>query len=375
MPIAALEEPPSLGHAEPPVVAPSVDDAELVLLIQQYMSVGALREALDLCQGRTAVSAARGVRLCQARVHFALGDGAAALGIVAGLVKEQPEDGLASFYQAQLLAQSGQRDAAAQALHGLLDNAPDFPGALQALAQLAFPGPPYREVLRLLHRYLRPRTYLEIGVESGASLELARESELILGIDPALRAPPQRVPPQARLFSMTSDAFFVEHTRSSLLGERRVDLAFIDGMHLFEFALRDFHNVERWCARGSTVVLHDCLPVAAVAALRQRRTTFWVGDTWKALEYLLRERSDLSLSVVPCYPSGLVIIRNLNPDLEADPAGLAAFEKAYRDAPSPYRGGAWPSTYPLITNSERELERLLAPGAGSAEPKDSSGAP
>ena len=31
------------------------------------------------------------------------------------------------------------------------------------------------------------------------------------------------------------------------------DLAFIDGMHHFEFALRDFANLERHCAPGSTM--------------------------------------------------------------------------------------------------------------------------
>jgi hypothetical protein len=342
-----------------------------VLLVQQYMSVGALRDALALCQRGTAGPAGRGLLLCQARAHFALGERAAALGIMDALLKEQPRDSLASFYRAQFLAQSGQPDGAAQVLHALIEEMPDFPGALPALAQLAFPGPPYREVLRLLHQRLRPSTYLEIGVESGASLQLAQQSELILGVDPSPRPGPQRLPAHARVFHMTSDAFFAEHARSSLLGQRRVDLAFIDGMHLFEFALRDFHNVERWCARASTVVLHDCLPVAAVAASRQRRTTFWVGDTWKALEYLLRARSDLSISVVPCYPSGLVIIRNLNPDLAADPEGLAAFEQAYRDTPYPYRAGAWPSTYPFVANTERELELLLA--ASSAESKDRSG--
>jgi tetratricopeptide (TPR) repeat protein len=372
MSIAAAEEPPSLGHARP-IAGEPLDDTELVLLVQQYMGVGALREALDLCQRRRPGAAERGLRLCQARAHMALGDGAAALGIINELLEEQPADSLVSFYQAQFLAQSGQRDAATEALHALLEDAPDFPGALPALAQLAFPGPPYRDVLRLLHQRLRPRTYLEIGVESGASLQLAHQSELILGVDPAPRPHPQRVPPQARLFGMTSDAFFVEHSRSSLLGERRVDLAFIDGMHLFEFALRDFHNVERWCARGSTVVLHDCLPVAAIAALRQRRTTFWVGDTWKALEYLLGARPDLSISVVPCYPSGLVIIRNLSPDRQADPASLAAFERSYLDAPYPHRAGAWPSTYPFIANSERELERVLALDTTPTQTNDASG--
>jgi hypothetical protein len=33
----------------------------------------------------------------------------------------------------------------------------------------------------------------------------------------------------------------------ALLGGLPVELGFIDGMHLFEFALRDFMNLERLC--------------------------------------------------------------------------------------------------------------------------------
>ena len=48
---------------------------------------------------------------------------------------------------------------------------------------------------------------------------------------------------QMHFMQQTSDAFFA----SGFLGKLGIvpDFAFIDGMHLFEFALRDFINVEK----------------------------------------------------------------------------------------------------------------------------------
>ena len=39
-------------------------------------------------------------------------------------------------------------------------------------------------------------------------------------------------------------------------------------MHLYEFALRDFMNIEAHCRPESLVVLHDCLPVDSYMARR-----------------------------------------------------------------------------------------------------------
>ena len=64
---------------------------------------------------------------------------------------------------------------------------------------------------------------------------------------------------RAFFFQMTSDAFFADHDLA-LFFPRGVDLAFIDGMHRFEFLLRDFINTERRCHARSIVLLHDCLP-------------------------------------------------------------------------------------------------------------------
>src|SRR6478672_2069133 len=102
----------------------------------------------------------------------------------------------------------------------------------------------YFDLIRRLHVALRPRTYLEIGVHTGKSLELVGPETTIIGIDPtpAIRT---RVNSTAQLYFETSDHFFANHDIAALLGGRPIDMAFIDGMHLFEYALRDFMNVER----------------------------------------------------------------------------------------------------------------------------------
>lgn len=356
---AAPEEIASARTDELRAYRQTLDDTELVLLAQQYISVGGLREALELCE-RDGASQARGLALCEARARFGLGETAAAFEALEALLASEPQDSVAAFYKAQFLAQSGQNAAARAVLRQLTSSAPDFPGALPALAQLTFPGPPYREVLRRLHDGLKPRTYLEIGVEHGATLQLAAHSELVCGVDPVPRRILHKLPEGTRLFHVTSDAFFASDAPAQLFGSHPIDLAFIDGMHLFEFALRDFSNVERYCHAASTVVLHDCLPIAEVAASRQRRTTFWVGDAWRALECLLEERPDLRVSIVPCYPSGLVIIQRLNPGVRACAEELAALQSKYLSRPFPSVGDAWPSHYPVEVNAEPELTRLIS---------------
>lgn len=249
-------------------------------------------------------------------------------------------------------------------LRALVGRHPDFPGALQSLATLMFPGPPYRDVLRRIHQVLRPRTYLEIGVEHGTTLALAVHSQQVVGVDPVPRPATRPLPPATRLYHTTSDDFFGQHRREQIFGDDVVELAFIDGMHWFEYALRDFCNVERWCSPTSTVVLHDCLPVAGIAASRQRQTTFWVGDAWKALECLLHERPDLEISIVPCHPSGLVVVRHLDPASSTLSARLDALSARYLPLAYPYEPGVLPGHYPIVANTEANVARVL--GSGTA---------
>ena len=91
------------------------------------------------------------------------------------------------------------------------------------------------------------------------------------------------------MFALTSDDFFAQQDVRSAFGGRALDLAFIDGMHRFEFALRDFINIERLCSANSVILMHDCYPLDARTAQRERQTGFWSGDIWR-LVMLLREQ-------------------------------------------------------------------------------------
>ncbi|HVM63683.1 MAG TPA: class I SAM-dependent methyltransferase [Acidimicrobiales bacterium] len=174
------------------------------------------------------------------------------------------------------------------------------------------PVAPYFAVLDRIQRHLLPRAYLEIGVHRGTSLAMALPGTLAVGVDPAplLRSPSRR---WARVHPVTSDAFFAANEEAQALEGRPLDLAFIDGMHQFGFALRDFMHIEGWSHPGTTVLVHDCYPADALGASPVRTTAGWSGDVWKLIVCLKAERPDLDVHVVDVGPTGLGIVGGLDP--------------------------------------------------------------
>jgi hypothetical protein len=184
-------------------------------------------------------------------------------------------------------------------------------------------GPHYTQVLTSLHKHLRPRTYLEIGTSTGQSLSLARCASI--AIDPHFTITQDVLSgkPACYFFQSSSDEFFNDHDPLSILG-RPIDLAFLDGMHLFQFLLRDFVNTERCCRANSVIALHDCMPTDAyvarrdvndksLAAHRISPENWWAGDVWKAVAILKRYRPDLRIHGYSAPPTGLVLVTNLDP--------------------------------------------------------------
>lgn len=337
-----------------------LDGAELAMVASQIAHGGAPDRALELCAlSRAAGKGSRGMVLCEARAHWLLGRADLALEAVEAVVSDHPDDASARFVKSQLLAELGHVDASRQSLERLVSMAPDYPGALAALARLAFPGPGYREVLRWLHALLRPVAYLEIGVEHGESLALAHQSSVIVGVDPAPQVPPGRRPPKARVLPETSDEFFEKRSLSDVTGGRPFDLVFIDGLHTFEQTLADFAHAEAWCHERSTIVLHDCLVVSPVAASRRRRTRFWVGDCWKALQALSIERPELELGVVPTFPSGLVVVRRLNPRCRVLAHGRQRILDVWRESPTPPTTAASEGAWQRIENDPAAVRSFL----------------
>jgi hypothetical protein len=184
-------------------------------------------------------------------------------------------------------------------------------------------GISYEEYLKQIHQVCRPLNYLEIGTGFGATLALARCPAL--AIDPVFQfrgnAFAQRS--ETHLFQMKSDDFFVRHDPKRHLGGS-IDFAYLDGMHLFEFLLRDLINVEKNAHTGTIIAMHDCYPVNAEIADREvnhaarkaepETRSWWTGDVWKLLPILRELRPDLRVLALDCPPTGLVIVQGLNPE-------------------------------------------------------------
>lgn len=186
-------------------------------------------------------------------------------------------------------------------------------------------GLDYYEVLAHLHASLSPKTYFEIGVNTGRSFHLAACPSI--GVDPGfIITEPEIISgilqkPFSMFFNMPSDDFFARRSPTQLFSAP-IDFAFLDGMHRCEYLLRDFINTEAHCKPNSVIVLHDCLPTDAGMTgrvLGERRSPvphrrdWWAGDVWRTSLLLKRFRPDLRMTVLDANPTGLVIITNLDP--------------------------------------------------------------
>lgn len=162
------------------------------------------------------------------------------------------------------------------------------------------------------------KTYLEIGVRSGHTFLRIRARRKI-AVDPAPRIGTlkrlrwwlrNRSNRGSRIYRLTSDEFFARH--GDLLSEGGLDIAFVDGLHTYEQSLRDVENCLAHLGPGGVVLMHDCSPPTATAAIPARspvearhaagadRGSMWCGDVYKTILHLRSQRPDLSTSVLDC---------------------------------------------------------------------------
>ncbi|MEM6904346.1 MAG: class I SAM-dependent methyltransferase [Pseudomonadota bacterium] len=183
------------------------------------------------------------------------------------------------------------------------------PGFIQAT------GMAYDAFFAALHGEIYLDWYLEIGCRRGRSVAAVASKTIV--VDPYFRIESNVIgaKPQFIAQQMESDAFFA----SGFLENNRIALSFsfIDGMHLIEYALRDFINLERHSAPGGAIAIHDCCPFSHAMTIRdlsQHKKGPWTGDVWKIIPILARWRPDLAVEVLDCAKTGLVIVHGLNPE-------------------------------------------------------------
>ncbi|WP_382156741.1 class I SAM-dependent methyltransferase [Hydrogenophaga sp. ANAO-22] len=232
------------------------------------------------------------------------------------------------------LSAEGATDAAEAVLWDALAMEPNLPGVHVTLARLRWPGPDYRHWLAWFHQQLKPRIYLELGVEHGHTLALAGPDTRVIGVDPAPKGDPlSRCAGPAQLVRRTSADFFAAVPVDSGLADTGFDLAFIDGDHRFDTVLDDVIGAERLAAPGAVLLLHDTVPLTAETAGREHLTGFHTGDGWKIVPCLRALRPDLRIVTLPTAPSGLTVVAGLDPSNTRLSERRAAIRESYARLP------------------------------------------
>lgn len=184
------------------------------------------------------------------------------------------------------------------------------------------------EFLSRLHETLKPAKYLEVGVQYGTSLNLAVFSQLAIGVDPR---PLCQSYGNQQIFPVTSDDFFTYY----MAPEDWTDLAFIDGSHLFEDALRDFINIEQHSHKRTVVVFDDVLPLNSEMTSRTMIPGHWTGDVWKVYTVLRSYRPHLNFIMVDTEPTGTMVVWGLDKSDVTLPSYYDSIVEKYVDTPVP----------------------------------------
>lgn len=143
-------------------------------------------------------------------------------------------------------------------------------------------------------KLIEGETYVEIGVRNGESFRAVHASRKI-GVDPTITSGMSKLRSGEELYVQTSDDFFNE-TASTVLETNSIDVALIDGLHVYQQALRDLLNLERYMNPAGVVVMDDLNPRSSeLATPRPMEGVPWNGDVWKVAAFLRSERPDLTL--------------------------------------------------------------------------------
>ena len=242
-------------------------------------------------------------------VALRIGEFPRALEIAALLTSAQPNTAKYLHLHGEAAFQSRRAGEAVELFRRVLALDPDNEDARKRLISAMLPGESYYHLLFRLHPLLTPATYIEIGVDRGRSLSLAGPECKAIGIDPApvIDVEFQGTPD---IHTVTSDAFFEEQDVLALLGQAYFDLAFIDGLHTFDQALKDFINLTRYAGPQSVILMHDCYPLDAASCTPDRQTNIWSGDVWKVVCALRHAVPDIDLVTIKTPPTGLGLAKN-----------------------------------------------------------------
>ena len=169
------------------------------------------------------------------------------------------------------------------------------------------------KVILTLMKQKQLSNYLEIGVFNG-HIFFRVKSTFKIAVDPDFRFDLLRKTGKLFLnpynyfnkyFKKPSDDFFTEDA-PNLLSDRKLEIALIDGMHEYAYALRDVENCLSYLKDHGVIVLHDCNPQVKADSVSfeewkaRNFTGTWNGDVWRTLLHLRSLRDDINVFTLDC---------------------------------------------------------------------------
>lgn len=166
-------------------------------------------------------------------------------------------------------------------------------------------------------------TYLEIGVFAGGVFfpvkvkrKIAVDPEFTFGKFKRNKKILKNISNlNARYYEMPSDDFFNQQA-VSLFKDCPIDICLVDGMHEYEYALRDVENTLNYLQQDGVIILHDCNPQTAASTIsfeewkNKNYEGNWNGDVWKTILHLRSLRKDITVFVLDVdYGLGIVCKR------------------------------------------------------------------
>jgi hypothetical protein len=182
------------------------------------------------------------------------------------------------------------------------------------------------KIIKYLLKQKKSKNYLEIGVFNG-HVFFKVKSKFKIAVDPEFQFDFLRKFGKTLLnpynlfnkyFLKTSDLFFSE-VAPNLLLNKKIDIALVDGMHEYHYALRDVENTLNYLDNDGIIIMHDCNPLTEEASITfseweaKGMTGTWNGDLWKTIVHLRSVRKDINVFVLNC-DHGLGIIAKRKPE-------------------------------------------------------------
>jgi hypothetical protein len=183
--------------------------------------------------------------------------------------------------------------------------------------------------LQLIQRLMKQKklsNYLEIGVFNGHIFFRIR-SHFKVAVDPAFKFDALRKIGKIILnpnnlfnqyFEKTADDFFAQDA-AQVFSNKPIQVALIDGMHEYEFALRDIENTLGYLSDDGVIIVHDCNALTKESSssysdwIRGPGVGTWNGNIWKTILHLRSLRGDLTAFVLDC-DHGLGIVTKRKPE-------------------------------------------------------------